>query len=116
MFFVGGDFSFVFYDDFEESYNTSAHKYIIRKKGRGKKQSEKDKEKTIKSIGSQIRRENEKLLLEQIKSIIESNAQKIKNSDLVFIFAPGLNTNTLVSFFQDCSLPVNKMRSLPFDG
>ena len=52
LFFEGGDFSFVHFKNFKEVYNTSQHKYIIRKKGGGKKQSEKDREKTIKSIGS----------------------------------------------------------------
>lgn len=52
LYFEGGDFTYVYYENFKEKYHCSEHKYIIRGGGGGKKQSDKDKTKTIKSIGS----------------------------------------------------------------
>lgn len=51
--YEGSGFCMVCLEDFKEVYHGSDHKYTIRKGGGGgKKQSQKDKTKSIKSIGS----------------------------------------------------------------
>lgn len=111
--FQGGDFTFALYEDFKELTHGSEHKYVIRAKGGGK-QSTKDRTKSIKSIGSQIRRENEKVLLENIEEIIKQKAGDIAACGVVFVHAPGLNMNTMVKFFENAGVSKSLIRSIGF--
>ena len=113
--FQGGDFSLVIYNNYKEIKHTSQHKYIIRKKGGGKKQSQKDRTKKIASIGSQIRRENEKILLVKIKESFLENKELIEECDLVLFFAPGENMGTVLGFFRELGIGVGNVRSLGMD-
>ena len=113
--FQGGDFSLVIYNNFKEKAHTSQHKYIIRKKGGGKKQSQKDRTKKVVSIGSQIRRENEKLLLLKMKESIQQYKDLLDECDLILFFAPGENMGVLINFFKECGLGTKKIRSLGMD-
>ena len=85
LLFHGGDFSFAVFEDFKEVLHGSDHKYIIRKKGGGK-QSTKDGQKSIKSVGSQIRRENEKMLSDHIDAMIADNSVLLQSCDLIFVY------------------------------
>ena len=70
--------------------NKSESKYVCRGK-QGGRQMNADKSKTIKSMGSQMRRENEKLLQEYITEHLFEQRQQILQSDVIFLHAPGLN-------------------------
>jgi hypothetical protein len=56
-----------------------------------------DKSKTIQSMGSQMRRENEKLLQESIDAMLEEAEEAIEKSSVIFMHAPGLNKSMLLS-------------------
>ncbi len=113
--FQGGDFTFALYEDFKELTHGSEHKYVIRAKGGGK-QSTKDKTKSIKSVGSQIRRENEKILLENIEELIKQKSADIASCGVVFVYAPGLNMNTMVKFFENAGVDKSLIRSIGFNS
>lgn len=90
----GGSFSVGVFDKEKEVTHKSDHKYVIRKK-QGKRQSTKDKGKSISSVGSQIRRANEVKHQENIEDILQGIKEWITNSDYVFIHAPGENSSIL---------------------
>jgi hypothetical protein len=88
---LGGNFSVGVFQGLKEITHKSDHRYVVRGKGGGKRQSEKDKEKKIKSSGSQIRRLNEKKHLESVNGILEAYMDHLVSSDLILIHAPGEN-------------------------
>lgn len=90
----GGNFSVGVFDQQKEVTHKSDHKYVIRKK-QGKRQSTKDKGKSISSVGSQIRRANEVKHQENIEDILSEIKDLVVTSDYVFIHAPGENTSIL---------------------
>lgn len=90
----GGSFSVGVFDKEKEVTHKSDHKYVIRKK-QGKRQSTKDKGKSISSMGSQIRRANEVKHQENIGDILDGIKEWLSNSDYVFIHAPGENASIL---------------------
>jgi len=87
----GGSFSVGVFEGNKEITHKSDHRYVVRGKGGGKRQSEKDKEKKIKSMGSQIRRANEKKHVEGVNGILEGYMDHLVKSDLILIHAPGEN-------------------------
>ena len=108
---TGGDFSFAVYHNLKEVMHVSQHKYVIRKKGGGK-QSTKDKTKKIASIGSQIRRENEKILLLNVEKSIKDNSKLLQECAKIFVYAPGLNKNQLIEFFEDSEIDPGLIRTI----
>lgn len=83
----------------KELFHTSDHKYVVRKKN-GTKQSKKDKTKKIKSVGSQIRRANEKKHLINIENLVKKHLKEIQKCDVVFVSAPGDNLLELKAIFE----------------
>jgi hypothetical protein len=100
-----GDFALSVFDaqKGKEVFHTSDHKYVVRKKN-GTKQSKKDKAKKIRSVGSQIRRANEKKHLENIEKIIRNNLKQIQSCKLMLVSAPGDNLIELKSIFEKFDL------------
>ena len=87
----GGKFSMAVYEGNKLIENRSDSKYVQRKKA-GKRQINKDKTKGgINSVGSQMRRENEKMHQSHIAQILESEIEYIKQADVIFLHAPGIN-------------------------
>jgi Bacteroidetes VLRF1 release factor/Vms1-associating treble clef domain len=68
------------------AHKTSA-RYTVRK-GQGKAQSTQDNQSRPKSIGSQLRREGEKQLQNDIAQTIVNWQQYVKESDLIFVSIP----------------------------
>lgn len=87
----GGSFSMGVFEKNKEVTHNSDRRYVCRAKGGGKRQSEKDKDKKIKSMGSQIRRFNEKKHQEGVNSILEKNMDYLHKSDIILMHAPGEN-------------------------
>ena len=87
----GGSFSMGVFEKNKEVTHNSDRRYVCRAKGGGKRQSEKDKDKKIKSMGSQIRRFNEKKHQEGVNSILEKNMDHLQKSDIILMHAPGEN-------------------------
>jgi len=87
----GGKFTITVFEKNKLILNKSESKYVIRKKG-GNRQINKDKvAKVMNSVGSQMRRENEKLLQLHIEEILEETAPHLEKADVIFLHAPGIN-------------------------
>ena len=67
------------------------------------------------SVGSQMRRNNEKLHQEHIHDILEEYKEDLENSDVIYLNAPGVNKSLL--FGPDMPLKDlrHKIRTLPFN-
>ena len=111
MMYQGGDFSFAIYKNNKEILHKSEHKYVVRKKAGGK-QSNKDKTKTIKSIGSQIRRANETVLMDKIRKHILSQKNLLSQCEKIFINAPGTNINLITESFDKAGINKQKLISM----
>lgn len=111
--FEAGNFTVAFFEKFKEIFHESEHKYVIRKKG-GVQQSKKDSKAAIHSIGSQIRRENEKVFNENIQKIVEEQKTLFLKCKTIFCYAPGLNFNVLKNYLTSIEVDEDKMRSLNF--
>lgn len=110
----GGNFSIGIFDRTGKCIlHKSDHKYVTRKKA-GQRQMVKDKHSGsgIKSIGSQIRRENEKLHQMNVDNILEDNLKEIEACDLVLLQAPGMNKLMLIDENKPLFLVRNKLRSM----
>ena len=113
MLFEGGDFSFAIYNGLKEVIHKSEHKYIIRKKGGGK-QSTKDKTKAIKSVGSTIRRENERALNKNILLHIQESCQLLLKCEAIFLYAPGTNSSHIIDCFKELGMNTGNIVSIGF--
>eukprot|EP00340_Litonotus_pictus_P009028 CAMPEP_0170519462 /NCGR_PEP_ID=MMETSP0209-20121228/4867_1 /TAXON_ID=665100 ORGANISM="Litonotus pictus, Strain P1" /NCGR_SAMPLE_ID=MMETSP0209 /ASSEMBLY_ACC=CAM_ASM_000301 /LENGTH=350 /DNA_ID=CAMNT_0010805347 /DNA_START=207 /DNA_END=1259 /DNA_ORIENTATION=- len=111
----GGYFSCGFFNKDKLLEHKSDHKYVIRKKA-GQRQIVKDSKKSNKnSIGAQIRRENEKKHQENIECILKVNEELLGKSDVIFLYAPGLNKNILVGGNEKALFSYKKkIVSIPF--
>ena len=110
----GGYFSYgLFYKDKEISHK-SDHKYVVRKKA-GKRQVVKDKAKNIISMGSQIRRANEKKHQENIELILKLSEEELNKCDCIFIQAPGFNKGILIAENKPLEKYKKKLFNIPFN-
>jgi len=58
------------------------------------------------SVGSQMRRENERLLQDHIEGFMDEATEFIKQSDVIFLHAPGLNKQLFfLNYFVEIPLP-----------
>lgn len=80
----------------------SDSKYVIRQKSGGR-QLNADRTKNIMgSVGSQMRRENERLLEQHIMDFMEEASDHIAECEVIFLHAPGINK----TFFMSESRPL----------
>ena len=108
-----GDFCLSVFDvkKGKEVFHTSDHKYVIRKKN-GTKQSKKDKSKKIRSVGSNIRRANERKHLENIERIFVKHLGDVQSCDLILVTAPGDNLIELKAILEKFDLSSVCFRNL----
>mmetsp|Transcript_35883 Transcript_35883/g.55087 ORF Transcript_35883/g.55087 Transcript_35883/m.55087 type:complete len:119 (-) Transcript_35883:139-495(-) len=110
----GGKFALQVYENDVMKYNQSESKYVCRGK-QGGRQLNKDKHAKIRtSTGSQMRRENEKILQERIQQHMEDMADTIQKSDVIFLHAPGLNKTFFLSQSRSLSKYAHKVRSIEY--
>ena len=110
----GGNFSIGIFDKTGKCLlHRSDHKYVTRKKA-GQRQMAKDKHSgsSIKSIGSQIRRENEKVHQMNVDNILEENFKEIQDCEIVLFQAPGMNKLLLIDENKPLALIKHKLRSM----
>jgi hypothetical protein len=86
-------------------------KYVCRGK-QGGRQMNADKGKSISSMGSQMRRENERLLQEQITNYLEAAKNSLDLADVIFLHAPGLNKTLLMSCSKALARQSHKVKSI----
>jgi len=109
----GGKFVLQVYQNDKMVYNKTESKYVSRGK-QGGRQMNADKSKNISSVGSQIRRENEKLLQQYIKQDMEDASEYIQKADVIFLHAPGLNKAFFMSHSRSLEKYGHKVRSIEF--
>ena len=79
------------YEDMKCVHTCSDSKYVIRKKSGGRQANTDKRKNVMTSVGSQMRRENEKLLQDHIDEFMEDSKDLIEQSDVIFFHAPGAN-------------------------
>ena len=70
--------------------------------------------KIMSSVGSQMRRENEKLLQEHISEYMEEARPFIERADVIFLHAPGMNKTLFLSEARPLAGHLHKVRSIEF--
>ena len=99
----GGSFSIGIFNGSTLVEHKSDKKYLVRKKAGGR-QINKDKSKTVQSsVGSQMRREMEKVHQEHVANIMEECQKYLSEAVVIFLHAPGLNK----TFFVTEGMPLN---------
>jgi len=101
------------FDKKKSLFHKSDHKYVVRKKA-GKRQITRDSNSgsNIQSMGSQIRRDQEKKHAENIKKILTESYKQIKDSDLILYHAPGYNRYLILDIGSPLYNLKDKFRSI----
>ena len=109
----GGSFSFGIYQGGKCLQHKSDKKYVCRKKA-GERQLNKDKQSgsNIQSMGSQIRRDQEKKHIANVYSLLTNHRKDIEECDLIFLQAPGLNRLFVINENQTLQGVKDRLRSL----
>lgn len=109
----GGSFSFGIFEGGKCVLHKSDKKYVCRKKA-GERQLNKDKQSgsQIYSMGSQIRRDQEKKHIANVGQILTENKQAIESCELVFLQAPGLNRLFIINDSETLSGVKDRLRSV----
>eukprot|EP01117_Protostelium_nocturnum_P010589 TRINITY_DN3806_c0_g1_i3.p1 TRINITY_DN3806_c0_g1~~TRINITY_DN3806_c0_g1_i3.p1 ORF type:complete len:664 (+),score=278.14 TRINITY_DN3806_c0_g1_i3:127-2118(+) len=112
----GGHFAGGIFEGNKLVKHKTFHRYTTRKK-QGGSQSAKDNQSShsIKSAGSNIRRQNEVKLKEDIAEVLLEWKASIDSSQLIFVCAPGIY-NIRSFYFKDSPIVKgdNRTRSVPF--
>jgi len=92
----GGSFSVGVFEAGRCIFHKSDHKYVVRKKA-GQRQLTKDGSSSgsIQSLGSQLRRDQEKKHQANVYRAISESFSLLSKCDLIFLQAPGVNSNIL---------------------
>lgn len=110
----GGQFVLTVYEGSKLIHKKSEKKYVMRSK-QGGRQANKDRTSNVMtSVGSQMRRENEKMLNENITEYMEEARPFIEKADVVFLHAPGMNKNLFLSQSKPLAGCHHKVRSILF--
>ena len=94
-------------------FNKTESKYVCRGK-QGGRQLNADRHKKIQSMGSDMRRENEKILQEYIVNDLEEVKEYIGKSSVIFLHAPGFNKNLLIQASKQLEKCAHKVRSIEY--
>lgn len=88
----GGSFSFGIFENGRCVLHKSDKKYVCRKKA-GERQLNRDKQSGsgIQSMGSQIRRDQEKKHVINVGEILKEHLKDLSECEIIFLQAPGLN-------------------------
>ena len=66
------------------------------------------------SVGSQMRRENERLLEKHIMDFMEEASEHIAQAEVIYLHAPGVNKTFFISESRPLFEQSSKIRSLMF--
>ncbi|CDW87012.1 UNKNOWN [Stylonychia lemnae] len=110
----GGKFALNVYQGTKIIFSRTDKKYVSRGK-QGGRQMNKDKVANVmSSVGSEMRRNNEKILQEHILEYMEEAKQYIEEADVIFLHAPGLNKMIFLSESQSLQKVAHKVRNIEF--
>ena len=97
-------------------FTRSDSKYVIRKKSGGRQLNCDRSKKIMSSVGSQMRRENEKLLQDHIEGFMEEASEFIKQSEVIFLHAPGMNKLLILAESAALTEQQHKIKSILFSN
>ncbi|KAL0490060.1 hypothetical protein AKO1_009406, partial [Acrasis kona] len=110
----GGYFATTLFDARgKQIHHKTFHKYVSRKK-QGKRQVTQDKSKKAKSMGSQIRRQQEDDFKEEVQEHLCEWSDHYKKCQLIFVHAPGPYNESLL-FDDESPLQNKQCYSIPFN-
>ena len=109
----GGKFVIQVYENQKMLASKTESKYVMRAK-QGGRQATADKGKTIKSLGSQMRRANEKLLQEYIDAHMEAHEEEFKRAHIIFLHAPGFNRNIFMASNKHLEKHAHKVKAAEY--
>lgn len=109
----GGSFSFAIYEQGNCVMHKSDRKYVCRKKA-GERQLNRDKQNgnSIKSMGSQIRREQEKRHIINVSEILLECKQQLQECEIILLQAPGLNRLFVINEDENLDGLQDRLRSM----
>lgn len=110
----GGKFVIQVYEGPRCVFTRSDSKYVIRKKSGGRQLNCDRSKKIMSSVGSQMRRENERLLQDHIEGFMDEADDYIKRADVIFLHAPGLNKQLFLSESAPLAAQQHKVKSILF--
>lgn len=110
----GGKFVIQVYENTKCVFTRSDSKYVIRKKSGGRQLNCDRSKKIMSSVGSQMRRENERLLQDHIEGFMDEAAEYIKQADVIFLHAPGLNKQLFLAESAPLAEQHHKIKSILF--
>ena len=100
------------YEDLKCVHSCSDSKYVIRKKSGGRQANTDKRKNVMTSVGSQMRRENERLLQDHIDDFMEDSKDLIEESDIIFFLAPGANKLAFLAEGRPLHAHVHKVRAI----
>lgn len=109
----GGSFSFGIFEGGRCVLHRSDKKYVCRKKA-GERQFNRDKQSgsSIKSMGSQIRRDQEKRHVINVGEILKEHHADLAECELIFLQAPGLNRLFVINENENLDGLQDRLRSV----
>lgn len=109
----GGSFSFGIFQGGKCLLHRSDRKYVCRKKA-GERQFNRDKQSgsSIKSMGSQIRRDQEKRHVINVGEILQEHNKDLGECEIIFLQAPGLNRLFVINEDMNLNGLQNRLRSV----
>lgn len=110
----GGKFIVQVFKDLKCVYSGSDSKYVIRKKSGGRQANTDRSKKIMTSVGSQMRRENEKLLQDHIDAFMEEAAEMFEQSKVIYLHAPGMNKLMFMAQSGSLYKYAHKVKSVQF--
>jgi hypothetical protein len=110
----GGKFSIAIFNKGKLIEHKSDSKYVLRAKA-GQRQISKDKSKVVmKSVGSQMRRANEKLHEAHIEKIMQETKHYVEEATAIFLHSPGINKYYFLLESKSLYEHRDKVYSIPF--
>ncbi|TNV78763.1 hypothetical protein FGO68_gene3958 [Halteria grandinella] len=110
----GGKFFLQVFQGSKSLFSKSDSKYVMRKKQGGRQMNKDKTAKIMSSVGSQMRRENERLLQEHIDEYMEEAKGYIEKADVIFLHAPGMNKTIFISQSKPLGAHMHKVRAIEF--
>ena len=112
----GGKFIVQVYQDMKCVYSGSDSKYVIRKQSGGRQANTDRRKNIMSSVGSQMRRENERILQDHIDAFMEEAEALLDQCKVIYLHAPGMNRLVFMSKSGPLAKHSHKVRAVQFQN
>lgn len=102
------------YKDMKMVYSGSDSKYVIRKKSGGRQSNTDRSKKIMTSVGSQMRRENERILQEHIDEFMDEAKELLDSCRVIYLHAPGMNKQVFLAQNGPLAKYSHKVKAVQF--